>query len=119
MSALGDWRADLAAKLVAAGLPATLDPAASPPFVLVAPGDWIAASGVGAWSCSVPVVVATPPPGDAGQLAWLEDTAEAVYAVAGFPTGGAFHGTYAPNDQAPALPAYTLTYLPDVPNPAC
>lgn len=118
MSAFGDYRADLVAKLVAAGITATGDPAARPPFVLVGLVTTTAAEGIGSWAATIPVTVAVPPPGDAAAGAALEQMTEAVYGVLGF--APARPTTYSPGgDRDTALPCYQLTYPASIPNPAC
>lgn len=113
MNAFGDVRAELAAKLVAAGAPATTDPRASPPAVIIEPARVDAASGIGAWSCVIPVVIYSPPPGDAASLAWLETELQRCLVTLGF--ARADYTTGGLKD----VPLYRLEYVLDVPNPTC
>lgn len=113
MSSAGDVRADLVAKLVAGGVPAVDNPAATPPFVLVGVPEFVAASGIGAWEATFPVWVVTPPPDTVAGLAWRLDMLEAVYGALGF--GPAFPDSWGDRDA----PAYRVTYPCSVPNPNC
>ena len=117
MTVFGDVRADMAAKLTAAGLTnVTLDPAALPPFVLVDLATVDTAQGVGAWGATVPVKVVIPPPGDAAGAAALEAGLEVVLTTLGF--ARAVPGRYTTGDGK-ELPSYTCTYAVQVPNPNC
>lgn len=98
---------------------ATLDPAAVPPFVLVglvdAP-DPAGGRGIGAWPCQIPVYIAVPPPGDADAAAAMGDRLEVVWRTLGAaPTVAGIYTAPGGTD----LPAYTVTYPVDVPNPDC
>lgn len=99
---------------------ATLDPAALPPFVLVglidAPDPASGRGGIGSWRCRLPVVVAVPPPGDAAGVAAMGDALEQVWRTLGAAPTEA--GPYTAPGRA-ELPAYTVTYPVDVPNPDC
>lgn len=117
MSAMGAHRAALAAALVAAGAPATVDPAALPPMILVDAGRWRAAAGIGGWDVEVPVRCIVAPPGDATALAALETMVEQVLAVLGW--APADPGVWAPSPALDPIPAYTLTYTAQIPNPTC
>jgi hypothetical protein len=114
---MGDARAVLADACRAAGVAATTDPGAVPPMVLVDAGTYREPAGLGGWAVVIPVRVVAPAPGDAAALAWLEDTVEAVLAVAGW--ASAEPGTWAPSPVVAALPAYTLAYARTIPNPNC
>lgn len=104
-------RADL---LTAAGLTdVTLDPAANVPMVLVDAITVRAAAGVGGWTGELPVRIVVPGPGNADALAMLEDRLEVVLATLG--GAPAVPETYGPTE----LPAYTVTYPVDIPNPNC
>lgn len=117
MNPFGDHRADVAGKLVAAGVEnVTTDPAARPPFVLVGLITTNAAEGIGAWAATFPVTVVVPPPGDAAAATSMETTVAAVYAALGF--GPARPTIYSATPDAP-LPAYQITYQASIPNPAC
>lgn len=113
MSVINDARLELVAKLAAAGIPATSDPAAVAPFVLVGPPVISKGAGIGGWSVDYPVRVVHTPPGNADALEWQLDQVELVLRTLG--PADAFPGTY--GDQA--LPAYELTYRRDVTNPDC
>jgi hypothetical protein len=117
VSAFGDLRAEIAGKLIAAGVAATTDPAANPPFVLVGPANPRTSpnAGVGAWSVIVPISIATPPPSDAATLAWREDQLEAVLIALGPIDGDDGTYTFIGKD----LPAYRLEYRTEAPNPNC
>jgi len=114
---MGDARADMAAKLTAAGATATTDPAHLAPMVLIDAGRWRAASGVGGWDVDIPVRCVVPPPGDAAALAALEAMVETVLATLGW--AAAEPGVWAPSSNADAIPTYTLTYSTQIPNPSC
>lgn len=113
MSALGDVRVELVGKLTAAGVPATDNPGAVPPFVMVGVPTVPATEGIGGWSATFPVWIVSPPPDNPGGLAWRLDQLEAVYAALGF--GPAYPDTWGPRDA----PAYLVTYPRSVANPAC
>lgn len=117
VTSMGDARANVAAALVAAGATATVDPAHLPPMILVDAGRWRAASGVGGWDVEIPVRCIVAPPGDAAALAALESMVEQVLDVIGW--APAEPGTWAPTPAAEGIPAYTLTYFRQIPNPAC
>lgn len=117
MTAVGDQRTGMAAVLTAAGLTATVDPAALPPFVLIDAARYRAAEGIGGWTCDIPVRCVVPPPGDAFALAALEEMVEAVLAALGW--APAEPGTWTPHPNVDPIPAYTLTYTRSVPNPNC
>jgi hypothetical protein len=117
VSSFGDVRADMAAKLAAAGLAGvTLDPAALAPFVLVDLATVDTAEGVGAWGATVPVKIVVPPPGDADAVAALEAGLEVVLVTLGF--ARAVPGRYTTGDGK-ELPSYTCTYAVHIPNPNC
>lgn len=113
MGALNDVRTELAGKLAAAGLTATLDPVTVPPFVLVGAPSATAAAGIGGWSVDFPIHVVAAPPGNLAALQWMLDQTEAVWGALGF--APAFPGIYGVDDN----PAYQLTYRRDVANPDC
>lgn len=118
MNPFGDHRATIAAKLVAAGVTvATIDPAASPPFVLIGAVTLDHAEGVGGWGGSVAVTIAVPPPGDLEALTALEELLTAVYGTLGF--APARTAQYQGGAGATSLPAYQLTYPAIIPNPNC
>jgi hypothetical protein len=114
VSAMGDARAAMAATI---GPPATIDPAALPPMILVDAGRWRAAAGVGGWDVDIPVRCIVAPPGDAAALAALEAMVETVLAALGW--APADPGVWAPSPAVDPIPAYTLTYSRQIPNPAC
>lgn len=115
MGALNDTRATIAAKLTAAGIPATLDPRQPPPCVLIDLPQIVTTAGIGGWGCEIDVVALAVPPGGVEAAAWLLDTAEMVLRTLGPALGGP--GRYDPAGKD--LPAFTLTYPTDVPNPDC
>lgn len=116
MNAFDTAREAMAGKLTAAGVPATLDPAANVPFVLVDLVTVTGASGIGAWAATVPVKIVAAPPGDAAAARWLGDQLELVLRTLG--AAPAAPGTYL-QGEANRCPAYTVTYPYDVPNPDC
>lgn len=113
MSVFDDIRADMAAKLTAGGVPATLSPVAVPPFVLVGVPTMTASAGVGGWQGTFPVWIVSPPPDTAAGLGWRLDALEAVYAALGF--APAYPDRWGDRDA----PAYLVSYPTTVPNPAC
>lgn len=113
MSVFDDIRADMAAKLTAAGVTATTNPVAVAPFVLVGVPTMTAAAGVGGWAGTFPVWIVTPPPDNVAGLAWRLDQLEAVYAALGF--APAYPDRWGDRDA----PAYVLSFPTTVPNPAC
>jgi hypothetical protein len=118
VSNLNAERETIAGKLAAAGVSSvTLDPAMSAPFVLVGPPRSNGAgAGIGGWAVRYPVIVAATPPGDAAALAWQLDQVELILRTLG-PSDDWTPGTYDPAGKN--LPAYTITYPRDVPNPDC
>lgn len=119
LGVLHDARQTLAEKLaveVAPPVVVTLNPAAVAPFVLVDVLTIDGPSGVGAWSATVPVVVAVPPPGDDVALTQLGELVEVVLRTLG-PARAVPDLYTAPGGKE--LPAYTLTYRVDVSNPDC
>lgn len=115
MSNLNDERVTLAAKLAAAGVPATLDPRQPAPCVLVDLPTISRGAGIGGWSCEYPVVVLAVPPGGADAVVWMLEQTELVLRTLG--PADAVPGRYDPAGKD--LPAYTITYTRDVPNPDC
>lgn len=115
MNTFDDVRQAMAGKLTAAGVAVTLDPAAVAPFVLVGAPTVNGAAGVGGWESSVPVVIAATPPGNADALAWLLDQLELVLRTLG--AASAVPGTYDVGGKD--LPAYSISYPVDIPNPDC
>jgi hypothetical protein len=102
VSALGDHRADLAARLAAGAPPVvtvTTNPAAGPPVILVDLITLTAASGIGATAAAL-----------------LETMAEHVLVTLGF-------AVLVPRQSGPTvdsqLPTYELTYPVQIPNPNC
>jgi len=117
VSGFADVRADLAAKLAAAGLPATIDPAGNVPFVLVdLPSVVALTGGIGAWTSEVPVKIVAAPPGDATSTTWLCDQLELVLRTLG--PALASPGQYT-HGAGKLCPSYTVTYPADIPNPDC
>lgn len=115
MSGFADLAAELVGKLTAAGLPATDDPAALPPFVLVDLFTVDRAVGLGAWGVSVPIKIVNTPPGNVVCRRWLEDSLQTVLTTLGY--APAIATTYRHGDRD--CPAYSLTYPLEVPNPNC
>lgn len=113
MSAFEDVRAELVGKLLGGGVPATLNPHATPPFVLVGPPTVAAAAGIGGWSTTFPVWIVSPPPDNQAGLVWRLDQLERVYAALGF--GPAYPDRWGERDA----PAYLVTYPRTVSNPSC
>jgi hypothetical protein len=97
-------------------VPATLDPSASPPFVLVDLPRVDGAVGVGGWSTQLRVVIAVPPPGDYAASVQLLALLEIVFRTLGcVPADPFLYTTNAGKD----LPAYELAYRVDIDNPDC
>lgn len=112
MNPFDDVRSELAGKLTAAGVTASLDPRAVPPFVLVGPPT-ISPAGIGGWTAEYPVHVVAAPPGNVDALSWCLEQVCTVLRTLGPST--AFPTTYGDKDA----PAYELTYRRDVANPDC
>lgn len=115
MSAFGDVRAELVGKLVAAGVPASGDPARQAPCVLVDACLVTGTAGIGAWTVTTPVVILATPPLDAKGLAWMEEQLEAVLLALG--PGRALYRTY--NLAGKDLPAYVVEIAGEAANPTC
>ena len=116
MNGFTDTRAEIAGKLLAAGVTnPTLNPAASPPCTLVGLGTVDRAAGVGAWGASIPVRILVPPPGDAAAAAELETQLELVLLTLGYAPAVPTYATVGAVD----VPCYELTYPRDIPNPNC
>jgi hypothetical protein len=113
VSGFGDAWDDLAGKLTAAGVPATTDPRAVPPFVLVSVPDVPRAAGIGGWDASYPIWIVSTPPDDATQARWRLTQLETVYRTLGF--APAHRDTWGDRD----CPAYVVAYPRTVPNPDC
>ena len=113
MSVFDDIRADMVAKLTANGVPATRNPVAVPPLVLVGVPTMTAAAGVGGWAGTFPVWIVSPPPDTQAALAWRLTQLQGVYAALGF--APAYPDRWGDKD----CPAYQVTYPTTVPNPAC
>lgn len=114
MNVFDDLRGRYRDRLTAAGLPATTDPAANVPMVLVDIPDITAVEGKGALTCVLPVRIVVPAPGDATAATALLDALETVLETIPSPTL-AQADTYGPGE----LPAYTVTYTVTVPHPRC
>lgn len=99
-------------RLAAAGLPATGDPGAVPPVVLVAAPS-ILPTVIGGPTVDVQfaVIAIHPPPGNAEAMRWLLRTASAVIDELAPVTASASPGTYGD----PPQPAYTVTVTGSVP----
>lgn len=116
MSAIADELDVVVGKLAAAGLDATRDPGALPPFVLVDVPE-LTTFTLGSWSGSVAVKVISPPPGDLAAATWLLETVEAVLVALG-PPRSALPATVV-TGAGKECPAYVVTYPLDVPSPYC
>lgn len=115
MSVLTDAAEQLAGKLNAAGVSASIDPASLPPFVLcdlVYPDQ---ASGVGGWRCRLAVKVVAAPPLDLAGRRWLEQTVETVIRTLGFAQGSPLQYDVG----AKTCPGVTLSYPLEISNPDC
>lgn len=117
MNPIGDDRAEMAAKLVAAGGNATTDPAAQVPCILVSGAEPDHPSGVGAWGFLTKVRILVPPPGDAAAMAALEEGLVLVLRTLGFARGTLT--TYRMSTGGQDVPCYELSYPRDIPNPDC
>jgi hypothetical protein len=113
VSNLNDVRGEIAGKLTAGGVDATLDPATVPPFVLVGSPTVVAGAGIGGWSVDYPIHVVATPPGNAKALEWMLEQVELVLRALG--PAPATPGLYGDTEA----PAYELTYRRDVANPDC
>lgn len=105
----------LAGKLTGAGLPATIDPASLPPFVLVDLVYPDTAAGVGGWRCRAAVKLVAAPPADLNARRWLEQSAETVLRTLGFARGDPATYLHAGKD----CPAILFTYPLEITNPDC
>lgn len=114
-SAATDAAEQLAGKLTAAGIPATIDPAALPPMVLVDLVYPDAAAGVGGWRCRLAVKIVAAPPLDLTGRRWLEGTWVDVLRVLGFASGAPLQY----DAGAKTCPGVTLTYPLEIANPDC
>lgn len=111
-------RVDLAGKLQAAGLAATVDPATGLPFVLVDLLDGAdATAGIGGWPARATVWLVAAPPGNYATGRWLEQTLQTVLQTLG-PSARWYRSRYQLDDDHDA-PAYEVTYPVDVPDPNC
>jgi hypothetical protein len=113
VSVFDDIRADMVAKLTANGVPATRNPVAVPPLVLVGMPTMTTPAGVGGWNGTFPVWIVSPPPDTQAALAWRLTQLQGVYAALGF--GAAYPDRWGDKE----CPAYQVTYPTTVPNPAC
>lgn len=98
-------------------VPAVGDPAALPPFVLVDVPTVTGTAGIGAWTCTYPVKIVVPAPGDAAAADALLGLLAAVLGVLG--PAAARPDVYRRPGVDAELPCYVLTYQRDVPNPNC
>lgn len=117
MSTFADVRAEMVGKLAAAGLPATADPAANVPCVLVGLATVDTAAGIGGWGATIPVRILVPPPGDLAAGTALEDMLTVVLVTLGF--ARAIPTTYRMSTAGVEVPCYELTYPREIPNPNC
>ena len=100
-------------KLAAAGVPATADPGAVAPFVLVGAPTVLGGAGIGGWSVDYPIHIVATPPGNAAARSWLLEQVELVLRTLG--PADALPGPYGDTNA----PAYEITYRRDVANPNC
>lgn len=117
MTVFDDALDDLVAKLAAAGLPATRDPAANPPMVLVDLVARLTAFTLGAWSGEVEIKAIAPPPGDLAASRALHGYLETTLRTLG-PPRSAFASTVL-NGAGKEAPAYVVTYPVEFSNPDC
>lgn len=111
-------REAIAGKLTAAGVPATLNPRAPLPCVLVgAPDSGSESLGIGAWPAIIPVYVLVPPPGDADGLTWQLEQLTAV--LVAFPSAGTDWTPGTVTHAGDDVPAYTVNIPAQIPNPNC
>jgi hypothetical protein len=115
MSGFADVRAEIAGKLAAAEVVATLDPRAQVPCVLVDLPRVTGSQGIGGWTVEVPIMILAPPPGDADAATWMLDELEPVMTV--YP--GALADPRTVNHAGGDCPAYVVTVTATVPNPNC
>lgn len=114
MSNLNAMREEIAGKLNAAGVSASLDPQCQVPVVLVAAPTVLGSEGVGGWSVEFPIQILGTPPGDLPSLIWMLDTLEQVLVL--------FPGEAGPRTIehiGKETPAYVLTVTRSVTNPNC
>lgn len=115
MSVFADVYDEMVGKLVAAGLPATRRPDASPPFVRVGPhrsdgGDHAVFRGEVLVRC-----VVAPPADQAAEDAVLELVQAVLVTLGAAPHDPDTYITVGGKE----LPAYTVTYPVNFPNPNC
>jgi hypothetical protein len=119
VSVFSDLRDDLAAKLVAAGVPASTNPASNVPVVLVdlldGPPPTSRNLGVGAWPVLATLKIVAAPPADLAAGTWLEDTLELTLRTLGRATWRQTTVSVGAKD----CPAYVLEYDLEVTNPDC
>jgi len=104
----------MAGALSAVGVPATTDPRAPVPTVLIGSPTVLGAVGIGAWDVEYPINVLGTPPGNSESLDWMLAQLELVL--------GVYPGPARPTtiEHAGAdVPAYVLTVTRSVNNPNC
>lgn len=116
MNVFDDARAELAGKLAAAGVPASTDPRAVPPYVLVDVPTITGGQGRAGWSATIPVRIVAAPPGTASALSWMLDQLETVLRTVRSATV-ADPGTV--DAAGKDCPAYTVTVPVSIANPDC
>lgn len=115
MNGFSDQLDVMVGKLAAAGLPATRDPGAIPPMVLVDLPTGVSGNHA-AWRTEVPVRIVVPPPGNLDAAQALLDMLQVVLVTLGAAT---FYPTTYVTTGGADVPSYVLTYPTDVPNPYC
>lgn len=114
MSVFDDLRASVASKLDAATVEnVTLDPAVTPPAVLVGIPENVSSSALG-WETTLPVYLIAPAPGGVDAVDWLlEQLPLALHALR--PSATARPTLYPIGDVD--CPAYRVDYVATVPSP--
>lgn len=115
MNVIETDRRELAAKLVAAGVPATTDPSTLPPFVLVAPPTLLPGTALGVWELAHLVKIVHPAPGDVTAQEWMTDQLELIAGTVRIDR--ADPATETVGDDR--LPAYLVEITRTIVNPFC
>ena len=109
-------REDIAGKLSAAGVTnVTLDPRGQLPNVLVGLPSVVGTEGIGGWAVSIPIEIATPPPGDLDAANWMLDALEPILVT----LFGAPAEPRSLTRNGEDVPGYVVTLLVSVSNPNC
>ncbi len=107
-------RETVAGKLAAAGVDTvSLDRGQAPPFVLVGVPSGSGKGSVGQWETVLPITIVGNAPGDTENATWMLDQLEVVLTTLGIAAWRP--STYGDEE----LPALTVTYTRNVPNPNC